>query len=69
MIQAIANAVRFLTGTENLQNFQWLVIAEILDKVAHVARDDADIAGHIVECACVTFRGEDCDSGTTLDEE
>ena len=69
MGRTVANAVGFLTGTENLQNFEWLVIAEVLDKVAHVARHDADIASHVVECACVTFRGENGDSGTTLDEE
>lgn len=59
----------FLTGTENLQNFEWLVVAEVLDKVAHVARHDADIASHVVESTCVTFRSENGDSGTTLDEE
>jgi hypothetical protein len=69
MIRAISNTVGFRTGTENLQDFEWLIIAEILDEVAHVARHDADIAGHVVESTCVSFGGEDGDSGTTLDEE
>ena len=69
MIRTIVNAVGFLTSTENLENFEWLVIAEVFDKVAHVARHDADIASHVVEGACVAFRGENGDSGTTLDEE
>ena len=69
MIRIVANAVDFLTGTEDLQNLEWLVIAEVLDKVTHVARHDADVASHVVECACVTLRGENGDSGTTLDEE
>jgi len=58
-----------LTGAENLQNFEWLIVAEILDEVAHVARHDTDIASHVVECTCVTFCGENGDSGTTLNEE
>ena len=59
----------FLTGTENLENFEWLVVAEVLDEVAHVARHNSDITSHVVKSTCVTFRGEDGDSGTTLDEE
>ena len=69
MIRTIANAVGFLTGAENLQNFEWLVIAEVFDEVTHFARHDTDIASHVVECACVAFRGENGDSGTTFDEE
>ena len=59
----------FLTGAENLQNFEWLVVAKVLDEVAHVARHDADIASHVVECTRIAFSGEDGDSSTTLDEE
>ena len=67
--RTIAKPVGFLTGTENLQNFEWLIIAEVLDEVAHVARHNADIASHVVERTCITFGGEDGDSGATLDEE
>ena len=68
-LHMIAESVGYLTGAENLQNFEWLIIAEVLDEVAHVARYDADIASHVVESTCVTFRSENGDSGTTLDEE
>jgi hypothetical protein len=68
-LRTIIRPVGFLTGTENLQNFEWLVVAEVLDEVAHVARHNADIASHVVESTCVAFGGEDGDSGTTLDEE
>ena len=65
----IAKSVGFLTGTENFEDFEWLIIAEVLNEVAHVTRHDADIASHVVESTCVTFRGENGDSGTALDEE
>ena len=68
-LHTVAKSMGFLTGAENLQNFEWLVVAEVLDEVAHVARHDANIASHVVECTCVTFGGEDGDSGATLDEE
>jgi hypothetical protein len=69
LLRTVAEPVSFLTGTENLKNFEWLIIAEVLDKVTHVARHDADIASHVVESTCVSFGGEDGDSGTALDEE
>ena len=68
-LPTIAKPVSFLTGTENLQDFEWLIVAEVLNEVAHVARHNANIAGHVVECTRIAFGGEDGDSGTTLDEE
>lgn len=68
-LRAIAKLVGSLTGTENLQNFEWLVVTKVLDEVAHVTRHNADIAGHVVESTCVAFCGEDGDSSTALDEE
>jgi hypothetical protein len=61
--------VSFLTGTENLQNLEWLVVAEVLDEVAHVARHDTDIASHVVESTRIALGGKDGDSGTTFNEE
>jgi hypothetical protein len=69
LLRTVAEPEGFLTSTENLKNFEWLIIAEVLDKVTHVARYNADVTSHVVESTCVTFGGEDGDSGTTLDEE
>ena len=58
-----------LTSAEDFQNFKRLVIAKVLDEVAHIARHNANVTSHVIECACVAFGGEDGDSSATLDEE
>lgn len=58
-----------LTSTEDLQNLQRLVIAEVLNEVTHVAGYNPDIACHVVECARIALCGKDGDTSTTLDEE
>ena len=57
------------TCTEELQDLQRFIIAEVLDEVSHVSRDNADVTRHVVKGARITFSGEDGDSGTTADEE
>lgn len=57
-----------LVGAEDLEHLDGLV-ADVLDKVAHVARDDADVAGHVVEGAGGALGGEDGDSRAAADEE
>lgn len=58
-----------LTCSENLQHLQWLIITQVLDEVAHVARNDAHIAGHVVESAGVALGRENGDSCSAADEE
>lgn len=58
-----------LVGAEDLQDLERLVVAQVLDEVAHVPGHDADVPGHVVERAGVAFRGEDGDAGATADEE
>jgi hypothetical protein len=65
----ITRSAVFLTSTEDLQNFEWLIVTEVLDEVTHVARHNANVASHVVEGTCIAFCGEDGDSGTTFDEE
>jgi hypothetical protein len=57
-----------LVGAENLEHLDVLFIAQILDEVAHVAGNNADVAGLKVKCACSAFAGENCDAGATFDE-
>lgn len=58
-----------LVGLEDLEHLDGLVVAEVLDEVAHVAGDDPDVAGHEVERAGGPVGGEDGDPGPTRDEE
>lgn len=57
-----------LVGAEDLEHLDGLV-ADVLDKVAHVARDDADVTGDVVEGAGGALGGEDGDARATPDEE
>lgn len=57
-----------LVRLEDFEHFNWLV-TDVLDKMAHVARDDTNIARDIVESAGGTLRGEDGDTATSLEEE
>jgi hypothetical protein len=58
-----------LVGAENLENFDVLVVAEVLDEVPHVARHDADVAGLEIKGARGALAGEDGDAGAAFDEE
>jgi hypothetical protein len=55
--------------TEDLKNFDFFVIGQVLDEVAHVTWDYADVAGLEVEGAGRAFCSEDCYAGTAFDEE
>ena len=57
-----------LVGAEHLEHLDGLV-ADVLDKVAHVARHDAHVAGDIVEGARAALRREDGDASAAADEE
>lgn len=57
-----------LIGTEDLQHLDRL-IANVLDKVTHVAGHDADISGSVVKGSGSAFRCKDGHSGATLEEE
>lgn len=57
-----------LVGAEDLEHLDGLV-ANVLDKVAHVAGDDADVAGDVVESAGGSLGGEDGDTSASTDEE
>lgn len=57
-----------LVGLEDLEHLNGLV-ANVLDKVAHVAGHDADVAGHVVKGAGGALGTKDGDAGAALDEE
>lgn len=57
-----------LVGAEDLKHLNGLV-ANVLDKVAHVAGDDADVTGDVVKGTGGTLGGEDGDTGAAADEE
>jgi hypothetical protein len=58
-----------LVGTEDFENLDGLVVAEVLDEVAHVAGDHADVAGLEVKSSRGAFCGEDGYARATFDEE
>lgn len=57
-----------LVGTENLEHLQRLV-TDILNKVTHVLRHNANVTRAVVESSGVTLGGKDSDTGLSLDEE
>jgi len=61
--------VLVLVCTEDFQHLDVLIVRQVLDEVAHVAGDDAYVAGLEVECARCAFGGEDRYAGTASDEE
>lgn len=57
-----------LVGAEDFEHLDGLV-ANVLDKVAHVAGDNADVAGDVVESAGGALGGEDGDTSASTNEE
>ncbi len=54
---------------EDLEHFNRLLVAQVLDEVTHVAGDDTNVAGHVVERPGGAVGGEDGDTSAALDEE
>jgi acid stress-induced BolA-like protein IbaG/YrbA len=58
-----------LVRAEDLKHFNVLLVRQVLDEVAHVARHDTHVAGLVVEGARGSFGGEDGDARAAFDEE
>ena len=58
-----------LVCAEDFQYLDVFIVRKVFDEVAHVARNDAHIAGLEVESARCAFGGENGHSGAAFDEE
>lgn len=58
-----------LVGLEDLEHLDRFVVAEVLDEVAHVARDHAHVARDVVEGPGGAVGGENRDARAALDEK
>lgn len=58
-----------LVGSEDLEHLHRFVVAQILNEMAHVSGDHADVARHIVERPGRPFGAKDGDTRSSFDEE
>jgi hypothetical protein len=57
-----------LVGAKDLKDLNILIVAQVLNEVAHVPGNNANITGLVVESTGSALGCEDRDAGTTLDE-